>query len=149
MVNKLLQGVTTGAAVLALGTSAVRAGELPVPPSPTNPNDNSATTLVVPVPTKAASLPSSFPSPTNPNPPPDQRSLVRTLFIAQAPNQVPQNEGQQRPSGEGDYRQPGARRIVQLEEQKREAINQFRQKLPDHNRSQNEALQQILNRTKK
>jgi hypothetical protein len=104
MVNKLLQGITAGAAVLTLGTSAVRAGELPVPPSPTNPNDNSATTLVVPVSTKAASLPSSFPSPTNPNPPPDQRSLVRTLFIAQTPKQIAQ--GDEQPSNTSSNKRP-------------------------------------------
>jgi hypothetical protein len=102
MVNKLLQGITAGAAVLTLGTgAAVRAGELPKEFQPSSMNPNPVT--VVRANNRAVSLPPS--SPTNPNPPPDQgRSLAMPVFIAEVSSQIAQR--QEQPSNTSSNKHP-------------------------------------------
>lgn len=126
MVNKLLQEITAGAAVLTLGTgAAVRAGELPkeFQPSPMNPNP----VTVVHANNRAVSLPPS--SPTNPNPPPDQaRSLAMPVFIAEVSSQIAQtNEPRTAPLPPENYGKDGAKAIAELEMQIRQRNQMIQQ----------------------
>ena len=127
--------LATTTAALTLGTTAVRAGEVSdaFKPSPTHPNDNSATTLVVPA--KAAFLPSS--SPTNPNPPPDRarRSLAKFLFVAQVPNrQIAQR--QEQPSNTSSKKRPPANNDTRV----------LNEQLEESRQAQNESEQNLRNR---
>ncbi len=144
--NMLSKASALGFVAPFLLNGAVGAAELPVPPSPTKPNDNS-TTLVVPA--KAASLPSSSSSQTNLNPPPDQaRSLAKPLFVAQVPSQIAQGDKQRTAPPLPENYRIGADEINKLQGRIDGNNRELTQDLENHNRTQNQRLQDILNRRK-
>jgi hypothetical protein len=137
-----------GALAPFLLKGAVKAEVFLLPSSPTKPNDNS-TTLVVPVPAKAASLPSSSSSPTNPNPPPDQaRSLAKPLFVAQVPSQIAQVDKQRTAPPLPENYRIGADEINKLQGRIDGNNRELTEDLENHNRTQNQRLQDILKRRK-
>jgi hypothetical protein len=96
------------------------------------------------------------PSPADHSPPTGYkgRLLAKPIFVAQAnPSvvaQVAPRDGQpSNPPVVRPYGRDAAGQIADLEMRRRDAINELRQGLEDHNRSQDAKLQEILDRSKK
>lgn len=113
--NNVQRFRAAAATVLALGTSTVQAEGFPVPLSPTNPNSNPATTLVVPV--QAA-------PPTNPKHrqnnalflrPTTSTLVAQASQASQASNQVAQGDEQPSTELSPNYGAAGAAAIVELQ----------------------------------